>query len=253
MVPEGEGMSFDVEKMDPDFIYDYRGLGAELWQEVLNDALAETMGIGKTMATDTVRVRYLAIAKHRRGGWSCAGLLGQPGVEALKEHWRLIVPVPVLLDWFGAQVSQPLESQGYYDLLMIDEQATRGAVKKAFYRLAKQWHPDVCKEPDADVHFAHISEAYEVLVDPAKRQKYNAIRAWKERQDEERQVTPRTWDVDMENYAPPLRSGDIQMEYYMSGRWMIADSITGWSDITDPYNGTYVSSWTRNGLIEEWS
>jgi molecular chaperone DnaJ len=61
----------------------------------------------------------------------------------------------------------------YYVILGIERTATDGDVKKAFRRLAQQWHPDVNTEPGAQERFKEINEAYQVLSDPQRRQTYD--------------------------------------------------------------------------------
>jgi molecular chaperone DnaJ len=61
----------------------------------------------------------------------------------------------------------------YYEVLGLQRTATDDEIKKAFRRLARQYHPDVNKEHDAEVRFKEISEAYEVLSDTQKRQAYD--------------------------------------------------------------------------------
>ena len=61
----------------------------------------------------------------------------------------------------------------YYSVLGVDRQATDEEVKKAFRRLARQYHPDVNKSPDAEAKFKEINEAYEVLSDSDKRAMYD--------------------------------------------------------------------------------
>jgi len=61
----------------------------------------------------------------------------------------------------------------YYEVLGVDRQATDTDIKKAFRRLARQYHPDVNKSPDAEARFKEINEAYEVLSDSDKRSVYD--------------------------------------------------------------------------------
>ena len=61
----------------------------------------------------------------------------------------------------------------YFKVLELERGADADAVKKAFRRLARQYHPDVNPgDASAEARFKEISEAYEVLSDPEKRQRY---------------------------------------------------------------------------------
>ena len=61
----------------------------------------------------------------------------------------------------------------YYEVLGLDQGATNEDVKKAFRKLAFQFHPDRNKEADAESKFKEVNEAYEVLRDPEKRSAYD--------------------------------------------------------------------------------
>lgn len=63
--------------------------------------------------------------------------------------------------------------QDYYDVLGVPPNATPEEIKRAFRRLAMQYHPDRNKEPGAEQRFKEINEAYEVLSDPQKRALYD--------------------------------------------------------------------------------
>lgn len=68
--------------------------------------------------------------------------------------------------------------QDYYRILGIERSAGDGDVKRAFRRLARQYHPDVTRGNKAlEAKFKDISEAYEVLSDPDKRARYDAIQS----------------------------------------------------------------------------
>jgi molecular chaperone DnaJ len=63
----------------------------------------------------------------------------------------------------------------YYQLLGIDREAGSEEIKRAYRRLARQYHPDVNgNDPEAAERFKEISKAYSVLSDPEKRQRYDA-------------------------------------------------------------------------------
>jgi len=60
-----------------------------------------------------------------------------------------------------------------YAVLGVGRDATDAEIKRAFRRLAQQWHPDVNQDPAADARFKRINEAYQVLSDPQRRQAYD--------------------------------------------------------------------------------
>jgi molecular chaperone DnaJ len=61
----------------------------------------------------------------------------------------------------------------YYEVLGVPRTASQEEIKKAFRQLARQYHPDVNKEPNAEERFKEINEAYSVLNDEAKRARYD--------------------------------------------------------------------------------
>ena len=61
----------------------------------------------------------------------------------------------------------------YYSVIGVDRDATESEIKKAFYRKARELHPDVNKAPDAEDRFKELSEAFDVLSDAGKRSQYD--------------------------------------------------------------------------------
>jgi curved DNA-binding protein len=61
----------------------------------------------------------------------------------------------------------------YYAILGVPRNATQEEIKRAYKRLARQYHPDVNKSPEAEEKFKEINEAYAVLSDPEKRKIYD--------------------------------------------------------------------------------
>jgi molecular chaperone DnaJ len=68
-------------------------------------------------------------------------------------------------------------AQDYYELLGVPRNANKEDIKKAFRKLAREYHPDVSKHDDAEHRFKEINEAYEVLSDDDKRARYDAFGA----------------------------------------------------------------------------
>ncbi|MEK6911357.1 MAG: DnaJ domain-containing protein, partial [Candidatus Thermoplasmatota archaeon] len=69
-----------------------------------------------------------------------------------------------------------MPKRDYYEVLEVARAASKDEIKRAYRRLAKQYHPDMAKgdKKEAEERFKELSEAYEVLVDEEKRKLYNA-------------------------------------------------------------------------------
>ncbi len=68
-----------------------------------------------------------------------------------------------------------MEYKDYYKILGVARDASQDDIKRAYRKLARKYHPDVSKEPDAEQHFKEVNEANEVLKDPEKRAQYDAL------------------------------------------------------------------------------
>src|SRR5215212_8533356 len=61
----------------------------------------------------------------------------------------------------------------YYKTLDVSRSSRQNEIRSAYRKLARKYHPDVSKAPEADKHFALISEAYRVLSNPQLRRLYD--------------------------------------------------------------------------------
>lgn len=183
------------------------------------------------------RVEYIGRCKPRDGGSSASGFTN--------DSWSVLFPEQVLRSWFGD--SEPDETptgvRTLYQVLTVKQDAPADEIKQAFRRLARTWHPDVCKEPDASEQFQRIQHAWEILRDDKTRRKYNAGLALEVSQHRLKNHEVRRHDADAFGYRSPLRNGYLFVEGVFKVGQLVVSKILSWNDITRADGKTMVSSW----------
>lgn len=89
-----------------------------------------------------------------------------------------------------------MKFKDYYEILGVARDATAEQIKKSFRQLARKYHPDVSKEPDAEGRMKELNEANAVLSDPEKRAAYDAL--GRGRAPGEEFEPPPDWDAGFE-------------------------------------------------------
>lgn len=205
-----------------------------------NDTSEKTGGLARLREVQQAEVSYIGACRQREGdrepsafGWSGG-------------DWNIVFPESALRMFFKAgpaTTGSRVNPSTLYAILAIDQTATTEAIKSAYRRAARQWHPDVNKEPDAAAMFRRISEAYEILSDTRQRTRYDAGLALEGTGD-----TVRDFDTIaslLTAYRAPFTCGLIKFKGHRSlGRWIV-EEILSWDDIIDDQGRVMVSSWNK--------
>lgn len=195
----------------------------------------------KTIETRILEVRYIGACKDRGSETSAFGFMNG--------EWGVIFTEQVLKEWF-MDVSSSFEgASNFYQLLGISNKSNPDEIKTAYRRMAKQWHPDVCKEADAADRFRRIQEAYQALSDPNKKARYDAGLVF------EASVNNQRTEINQAGlYRSPLRCGLILANGFMSLNRFNVTQILAWDDIVDRSGRTLVTSWPLGAQrpVEVW-
>jgi curved DNA-binding protein len=127
-----------------------------------------------------------------------------------------------------------MEFRDYYKILGVERSATADQIKTAYRRLARKYHPDVSKEPNAEARFKEMQEAYEVLRDPEKRAGYDQLGSdWKSGQPFR---PPPDWGSGFEFSGRPAGAGGPGRRY--AGR-AAGGSSGGEEDFSDFFSSLF--------------
>src|SRR5436190_571670 len=110
-----------------------------------------------------------------------------------------------------------VEYKDYYKTLGVAKNASIDDIKKAYRKLARQYHPDVNKKPDAEKKFKEVNEANEVLSDPEKRKRYDTVGP--------------DWEQFAQGRGRPSGTGGFEYVYTgQPGESPFGDDASGFSD-----------------------
>ncbi|MCX7807715.1 MAG: DnaJ domain-containing protein, partial [Deltaproteobacteria bacterium] len=134
----------------------------------------------------------------------------------------------------------------YYEILGVSRNATKDEIQAAYRKLARKYHPDISKEPNAEERFKEINEAYEVLRDDKKRQLYDKYGAAWKAVSEGRQPPPNVREVEFDFRDLSDLFGGFSFngsdlgalfEYVFSGGKRGGPRQRGWSQGSGPFPG----------------
>jgi len=125
-----------------------------------------------------------------------------------------------------------MKYKDYYEILGVKKDASESEIKSAYRKLARKYHPDVNKEKGAEEKFKDINEAYEVLGDKQKRQRYDSLgSAWQGGAD----------------FTPPPDFGEFDFSHFAGGKGASAGGFGGFSDFFSAIFGDLMSKGAQGG------
>lgn len=130
-----------------------------------------------------------------------------------------------------------MEFHDYYKILGVERTSKPDQIKTAYRRLARKFHPDVSKEPNAEARFKEVQEAYEVLRDPEKRAAYDQLGSeWKSGQQFR---PPPDWGSGFEFAGRPAGGGGARWRRAGASGAAAQDGGAGEEDFSDFFSSLF--------------
>jgi hypothetical protein len=192
--------------------------------------------------TRLLKVEYIGATKDRGNEFSAFGYVDG--------GWNVMFSESVLTTWFQARPTGPAQKPSLYGVLGLQKDADTATLKTAYRRLARQWHPDVCQEPDAREQFIAIQHAWEVLSNDLQRRKYDAGLALEASLGQKPKGLQDYVDAQV-GYRTPLRCGYILCSGVEKMGIFRVNRIEQWADIVRGDGLVMISSWPRGADMFE--
>lgn len=202
--------------------------------------LPTVANVKPTIKQQIIEVRYIGATKDR-------GSDERSAFGWMKGGWNVVFSESVLRAWFDAP-AVPDEQSNLYSVLCVARGATDDEIKSGYRRMVMQWHPDRCKEPNAQEQFLTIQHAYEVLT--KNRERYDAGLSF---EMSLRNMPKNDYKNPFPNdgYRSPLRCGLIMCEGIEQMGIFQVSKIFAWQDIADSRGRILVVSWPKDAKTFE--
>ena len=135
--------------------------------------------------------------------------------------------------------------RSYYDVLGVVPDASQDDIKRAYRRLAKAYHPDVNRDPDADARFKEINEANQILSAPDRRAQYDRLVLMQEmhtEHEQEKRVRYEEWRQDTGRGQAEREQGEKQYpkKYQVGHRQQDEESLSALSEVRHFWQRIYL-------------
>lgn len=218
---------------------------AELLPAMIEEIFGETVTIPafKSVTQESkysFQLDYVGMPKERPGE------AVKTALGFSKGSWRIIFPESILREYFEQWNGRMNEPDSLFTLLLIPEFATDQEIKSAYRRLARQWHPDVCKEENAEEMFKKIQSAYSILSDENKRKRYLAGLEFERASAAARmEANYHRNPFQPDSFIPPLRCGFLTVTGSVQVGKLRVSQILSWQDVCNEQGLTMVTSWNK--------